>query len=107
MSGDARRTICRAGTWPALALLGRAVIGGLIFATIATLIFVPVIFSMMRGKWQPKPRRKTRNCWLRRRLRKGCREKKPGACFAPGGFPGRVSLAATESIRTAASSRPE
>jgi Cu/Ag efflux pump CusA len=27
--------------------LGRAVIGGLIFATIATLIFVPVVFSLV------------------------------------------------------------
>jgi multidrug efflux pump subunit AcrB len=30
--------------------LGRAVIGGLVFATIATLFFVPVIFSIMHGK---------------------------------------------------------
>ncbi|MGA7808315.1 efflux RND transporter permease subunit [Bradyrhizobium sp.] len=30
--------------------LGRAVIGGLIFATTATLIFVPVVFSMMHKK---------------------------------------------------------
>jgi multidrug efflux pump subunit AcrB len=29
--------------------LGRAVIGGLIFATVATLIFVPVIFSILHG----------------------------------------------------------
>ena len=29
--------------------LGRAVIGGLIFATVATLLFVPVIFSMFHG----------------------------------------------------------
>jgi multidrug efflux pump subunit AcrB len=29
--------------------LGRAVIGGLVFATIATLFFVPVIFSVMHG----------------------------------------------------------
>ena len=27
--------------------LGRAVIGGLVFATIATLIFVPVVFSIV------------------------------------------------------------
>ena len=27
--------------------LGRAVIGGLIFATVATLMFVPVVFSMV------------------------------------------------------------
>jgi multidrug efflux pump subunit AcrB len=30
--------------------LGRAVIGGLIFATIATLIFVPVVFSMVHSR---------------------------------------------------------
>ena len=30
--------------------LGRAVIGGLLFATIATLIFVPVVFSLAHGK---------------------------------------------------------
>ena len=30
--------------------LGRAVIGGLIFATIATLIFVPVVFSMAHSR---------------------------------------------------------
>jgi multidrug efflux pump subunit AcrB len=29
--------------------LGRAVIGGLIFATIATLMFVPVVFAMLHG----------------------------------------------------------
>jgi multidrug efflux pump subunit AcrB len=29
--------------------LGRAVIGGLVFATVATLLFVPVIFSMIHG----------------------------------------------------------
>jgi multidrug efflux pump subunit AcrB len=29
--------------------LGRAVIGGLVFATVATLFFVPVIFSVMHG----------------------------------------------------------
>ncbi|MBV8923965.1 MAG: efflux RND transporter permease subunit [Bradyrhizobium sp.] len=34
--------------------LGRAVIGGLIFATIATLIFVPVVFSMVHRKYDPK-----------------------------------------------------
>ncbi len=27
--------------------LGRAVVGGLVFATVATLMFVPVVFSMM------------------------------------------------------------
>jgi multidrug efflux pump subunit AcrB len=30
--------------------LGRAVIGGLIFATCATLMFVPVVFSMVHGR---------------------------------------------------------
>ena len=30
--------------------LGRAVIGGLIFATVATLIFVPVVFSVVHGR---------------------------------------------------------
>src|ERR1700750_3511270 len=38
--------------------LGRAVIGGLIFATTATLFFVPVVFSMIharRGHPSPTP----------------------------------------------------
>jgi multidrug efflux pump subunit AcrB len=38
--------------------LGRAVIGGLIFATTATLFFVPVVFSMIharRGHPSPSP----------------------------------------------------
>src|SRR6202042_2069025 len=30
--------------------LGRAVIGGLMFATVATLMFVPVVFSVVRGR---------------------------------------------------------
>jgi multidrug efflux pump subunit AcrB len=30
--------------------LGRAVVGGLIFATIATLMFVPVVFSLLHGR---------------------------------------------------------
>ncbi|HEV7490389.1 MAG TPA: efflux RND transporter permease subunit, partial [Rhodanobacteraceae bacterium] len=30
--------------------LGRAVIGGLVFATIATLIFVPVVFSIVHRR---------------------------------------------------------
>ena len=33
--------------------LGRAVIGGLLFATCATLLFVPVIFSIVHGREQP------------------------------------------------------
>jgi multidrug efflux pump subunit AcrB len=35
--------------------LGRAVIGGLIFATIATLMFVPVVFSMVHKKQLAQP----------------------------------------------------
>jgi multidrug efflux pump subunit AcrB len=35
--------------------LGRAVIGGLVCATLATLFFVPVVFSLLHGKTQPKP----------------------------------------------------
>ncbi len=34
--------------------LGRAVIGGLLFATFATLVFVPVLFSIAHGR-QPRP----------------------------------------------------
>jgi multidrug efflux pump subunit AcrB len=34
--------------------LGRAVVGGLIFATIATLLFVPVVFSMVHKKVPPQ-----------------------------------------------------
>src|SRR3954452_15491647 len=34
--------------------LGRAVVGGLIFATVATLMFVPVVFSMMHKRRQAK-----------------------------------------------------
>jgi multidrug efflux pump subunit AcrB len=30
--------------------LGRAVIGGLLFATVATLLFVPVVFSIFHGR---------------------------------------------------------
>ena len=30
--------------------LGRAVIGGLILATVATLFFVPVVFSIVHGR---------------------------------------------------------
>jgi multidrug efflux pump subunit AcrB len=30
--------------------LGRAVIGGLLIATLATLLFVPVVFSLLRAK---------------------------------------------------------
>jgi multidrug efflux pump subunit AcrB len=30
--------------------LGRAVVGGLVFATVATLLFVPCVFSLLRGR---------------------------------------------------------
>jgi CzcA family heavy metal efflux pump len=33
--------------------LGRAVIGGLLFATVATLIFVPAVFSLLHAKREP------------------------------------------------------
>ena len=35
--------------------LGRAVIGGLIFATIATLVFVPVVFSLAHARDRKSP----------------------------------------------------
>jgi multidrug efflux pump subunit AcrB len=35
--------------------LGRAVIGGLFFATIATLIFVPAVFSLLHGRSKATP----------------------------------------------------
>jgi multidrug efflux pump subunit AcrB len=34
--------------------LGRAVIGGLLLATVATLFFVPVVFSVIRHKKRPR-----------------------------------------------------
>ena len=37
--------------------LGRAVIGGLLFATVATLFFVPVVFSIIHGRRERKRRR--------------------------------------------------
>ena len=36
--------------------LGRAVIGGLLFATVATLFFVPTIFTLLHGSRKPLPR---------------------------------------------------
>ncbi len=39
--------------------LGRAVIGGLSFATISTLFFVPVVFSLVHRKDKPKQKRKS------------------------------------------------
>jgi len=35
--------------------LGRAVIGGLIFATVSTLFFVPVVFSIVHRNYRPAP----------------------------------------------------
>jgi multidrug efflux pump subunit AcrB len=35
--------------------LGRAVIGGLLFATFATLFFVPVLFALLRGRQASEP----------------------------------------------------
>ena len=35
--------------------LGRAVIGGLLFATVATLFFVPVVFALIHG-WRTRGR---------------------------------------------------
>jgi multidrug efflux pump subunit AcrB len=35
--------------------LGRAVIGGLIFATVSTLFFVPVMFSIVHRRSGPQP----------------------------------------------------
>jgi multidrug efflux pump subunit AcrB len=35
--------------------LGRAVIGGLLFATVSTLFFVPVVFSIIHRKARPQP----------------------------------------------------
>ena len=42
--------------------LGRAVIGGLVFATVATLMFVPVVFSIVHERaiaWKHRPSQKT------------------------------------------------
>jgi multidrug efflux pump subunit AcrB len=35
--------------------LGRAVIGGLLLATVATLVFVPSVFSLLHGRRQKQP----------------------------------------------------
>ncbi len=35
--------------------LGRAVIGGLLFATVATLFFVPAVFSLLHGMRRRHP----------------------------------------------------
>jgi multidrug efflux pump subunit AcrB len=41
--------------------LGRAVIGGLLFATISTLFFVPTVFSTLHGRLER--RRREREAW--------------------------------------------
>jgi multidrug efflux pump subunit AcrB len=38
--------------------LGRAVIGGLLFATVSTLFFVPTFFSALHGRSEKKRREK-------------------------------------------------
>jgi multidrug efflux pump subunit AcrB len=38
--------------------LGRAVIGGLIFATVATLLFVPTVFVLIHGRNEHKEQKK-------------------------------------------------
>ena len=51
--------------------LGRAVIGGLIFATVATLMFVPVVFSLAHGRkaaCRPTPARTASRSRHRRSL---------------------------------------
>ncbi len=40
--------------------LGRAVIGGLLFATFATLVFVPTLFSIAHGRKPSQPKRPSR-----------------------------------------------
>src|SRR5256884_6077015 len=51
--------------------LGRAVIGGLIFATFATLFFVPCVFSMIHGRRQRRSEEHTSE--LQSRLHLVCR----------------------------------
>ena len=42
--------------------LGRAVIGGLIFATVATLFFVPTVFSIIHGRSSLQPAEPAETC---------------------------------------------
>ena len=67
--------------------LGRAVIGGLVFATVATLMFVPVVFSMIHKRADREGRRRDRRaaCRLspfraRRRRSRSCRA---ASCASP------------------------
>jgi multidrug efflux pump subunit AcrB len=41
--------------------LGRAVIGGLIFATVATLLFVPTVFVLIHGRNERKNPQETQD----------------------------------------------
>jgi multidrug efflux pump subunit AcrB len=45
--------------------LGRAVIGGLLLATVATLFFVPTFFSALHGRLKERPQK--RSTWPRAR----------------------------------------
>jgi multidrug efflux pump subunit AcrB len=44
--------------------LGRAVIGGLLFATVATLVFVPSVFSLLHGMRRRNPAPPVRESYL-------------------------------------------
>ena len=46
--------------------LGRAVIGGLLLATVATLFFVPAFFSVVHGWLEAPPQSGARRCSMRR-----------------------------------------
>ena len=61
--------------------LGRAVIGGLIFATVATLLFVPVVFSLVHGR-----KRAARAAMRRGLVRSGTRRR---LCLTRPDRPGR------------------
>jgi multidrug efflux pump subunit AcrB len=43
------------------ASLGRAVIGGLIVATVTTLVFVPCVFAIVHGGGKSRPQAQTRS----------------------------------------------
>ncbi|HVH88316.1 MAG TPA: efflux RND transporter permease subunit, partial [Terriglobales bacterium] len=44
--------------------LGRAVIGGLLFATVATLFFVPTVFTMIHGRKAAQPALSPEPAWV-------------------------------------------
>jgi hypothetical protein len=62
--------------------LGRAVIGGLIFATVATLLFVPTVFVLIHGRKGADGARKEADG-----ARKGADDASKGADGAPQGQP--------------------